>query len=235
MSLTKTQIDALIDRNCKTNSVSYEIADKTADENLALDYIYAKIFAVGGTWQFDDSNHTDNPSIKTNLNAGQRQYTFTTDEQGNLVLEIFKVMVMNQNDVYEEVYPVDKELGEGMESFFDGRNIQGSVYRYNKIANGIELDQIPSYSKVKGIKIFINREASYFLSSDTTKKPGFAGIFHEYIALRPSYQYAYRNDLKNAAALEKEMYKFEDMISKHYRDRAKDEELVLTANEINYI
>ena len=107
MSLNKTQLDALIDRNCKSNSVSYPVAEKTADENLALDKVTGIIFTSSGRWQYDDTNHEDYPIITTNLTSGQRDYTFTTDEQGNLILDIYRVMVKNRDGVF---YEIDKKI-----------------------------------------------------------------------------------------------------------------------------
>lgn len=235
MSLNFTQIKSLIDRNCKSDDTSYPVADKTADINLAWDRAISLIFKSSGTWQFDDSNHTDYPIIMTNLVAGQRDYSFTTDEQGNLILDIYKVMVKNADGYFEEIYPVDQQSDSDTGSFYDGRDAQGRPYRYDKTANGIFLDPIPNENVTNGLKIFINREASYFTTADTTKKPGFAGLFHEYLALRPSFQYAYRNGLSNTNALQNEMDKMESDLKKYYRDRTKDERLIITSQTVSSI
>jgi hypothetical protein len=91
-----------------------------------------------------------------------------------------------------------------------------------KNANGIFLDPIPNYNRTGGIKVYISREGSYFTTSDTTKKPGFAGLFHEYLALRPSYQYAFRNSLDNRNILKAEMQEMEMAIMEYYKLREKD-------------
>ncbi len=231
MSLTFSQITSLIDRNCKSNSSSYSLADKTADINIAIDKAFDIIFQNSSTWQFDDSNHSDYPIITTNLVSGQRDYSFVADEQGNLILDIFKVMVADVNGVFHEVYPIDQQSEPGTQSFWDGQNIGGQPYRYDKTANGIFLDNIPNYNRTGGIKIFINREGSYFTTADTTKKPGFAGLFHEYVALRPSYQYAYRNGLLNVNILKQEMLEMEDKIANYYSERTRDEpQQIITKN-----
>lgn len=235
MSLNCTQIQSLIDRNCKSDSSSYPVADKIADMNMALDRALSLIFKACGTWQFDDSNHSDYPIIMTNLVSGRRDYSFTTDEQGNLILDIYRVMVKNQDGIYDDIYPVDQQSDNGVSSFYDGRNTTGTVTRYDKTANGIFLDAIPNYSQTNGIKVFINREASYFTTADTTKKPGFAGLFHEYVALRPSFQYAYRNGLSNTKALQSEMEKMESSLKSYYRDRSKDEAPIITTERIESI
>lgn len=223
MSLTITQVKSLIDRTCKSNSVSYPEADKVADINIALDKAFDIIFKSDGTWQFDDSNHTDYPIITTNLISGQRDYSFTADENGNLILDIYKVMVADQSGIYHEIYPVDVQSQQGLESFYDGHNTTGSPFRYDKTANGIFLDVIPNYNYTGGIKIYINREGSYFTTSDTTKKAGFAGLFHEYLALRPSYMYSYRNNKSNVNAIQSEMLRMEEEIGNYYSKRTKDE------------
>ena len=222
MSLNFTQITNLIDRNCKSNAIAYTLADKAEDINIALDFIYSSIFQSSGTWQFDDSNHIDYPIITTNLVSGQRDYSFTTDEQGNMILDIYKVLVKDENGIYQEIQAVDVQ-SESESGFTNGLDLTGTPSKYDKTANGIFLDKIPSYNSTGGLKIYINREGSYFLSTDTTKKPGFAAIFHEYLALRPSYMYAYRNGLPNVALLRDEMMNMEKKITKFYSLRSRDE------------
>lgn len=166
----------------------------TSDINNALDEVFALIFKTGGTWQFDDSNHEKYPIITTDLNASQRDYAFTTDEQGNVILDIYKVMIKNEEGVYVEIDPVDQQSANNanynVDSLVDGRNIEGTPIRYDKTSNGIFLDPVPSYTSSAGVKVFINREASYFTTADTTKKAGFSGLFHYLLVLIPSYKYA---------------------------------------------
>lgn len=233
MSATYTQLLNLIDRNCKSNTVSYPVADKTADMNLALDRAFALIFQVGGTWQFDDSNHTDYPIITTSIVSGQRDYSFVTDEQGNLILDIYKVMVADENGNFFEITPVDQQSKDSPIGYNDGNNTAGLPNTYDKTANGIFLDAIPNYNRAGGLKVFINREGSYFTTSDTTKKPGFAGLFHEYVALRPSYQYAYRNKLENKNDLKNEMLEMEQAIMDNYKAREKDVQKTLQTRSNN--
>lgn len=219
--MTFTQITDTIDDNCKSNSTSYPIADKTRDINLALDRVFALIFQVGGTWQFDDSNHVDYPIITTNIVSGQRDYTFTSDEVGNLILDVQKVFISDENGLFSEVSPVDVPAG-APSNYWDGLNTTGQPNTYEKNANGIFLDPPANYNRTGGLKVYISREGSYFTTSDTTKKPGFAGLFHEYLALRPSYQYAYRNSLANMNILKVEMQEMELALMEYYKLREKD-------------
>ncbi|MCK9370987.1 hypothetical protein M0R04_13840 [Candidatus Dojkabacteria bacterium] len=226
MSLSFTNIVSLINSNTKANATSYPIAEKVIDVNLAMDKVFEIIFQNSGKWQFDDSNHTDYPFIMTSLVSGQRDYTFTTDEQGNLILDIYKVMIKTgtgATDYYVELPPVDQQSADYTSGFWSGQNLTSIPSRYDKTANGIFLDAIPNYSVTNGLKIFINREGSYFTVNDTTKKPGFAGLFHEYLALFASYQYARRNGLKNQEVFKRDMLEMENQIEVYYSQRSRDE------------
>jgi hypothetical protein len=225
-STNKDGIVDLIYANTGLNTTSYPLAEVTRDVNIALDKALSIILQADGKWQFDDSNHTDYPIITTNLVDGQRDYSFTTDEQGNLILDIYRVMVKDQDGKFYDIQPVDQQTrGTDSLGFVDGQNEEGEPTKYDKTANGIFLDKIPSYNSTGGLKIFINRETTYFTASDTTKKPGFAGIFHEYLALRPSYQVAYRKGLQNVQLLREEMLLMEQKIKEYYGQRAKDEKV----------
>lgn len=191
------------------------LKELAADVNLALDDFIAIAIQASGTWQFDDSNQTDYPEIKTNLVSGQRDYSFTTDQTGNLILDIYKVMVVSSatSGIFSEILPVDQQSPNGNNddttSFIDGRNTTGIPWRYDKTANGIFLDPIPSFNATLGLKIQINREGSYFAYTDTTKKPGVPGLFHKYFALKPALDYARRNSLASYNRLYGEVLEYE--------------------------
>lgn len=236
---TKNGIIQLIERNLgfddgAISGNSTLLAKFTADVNLTLDRVNALVLPASGTWQFDDSNQTDYPTITASLVSGQRSYSFTTDETGNFILDIYKVLVADNNGNYRELQPIDVQSDPEAISFLDGTNTTGIPNRYDKTANGIFLDPIPDYTYANGLKVLINREMTYFTTSDTTKKAGFAGIFHEYLALRPAYQYAYRKSLPNATSLEKETLRMEQAIVDYYSARERDVRNILSGEPIIY-
>lgn len=203
----------------------------TADVNLALSDALYLIFEADGLWQFDDSNHDGYPTVTANLVANQRNYDFTTDTEGNLLLDIHKVYILN-GSVYEEIEPVN-ELNES--GFYSAQNATGVPYRYGKKADGIFLDPVPPSNVTAGIKIEVSREGSYFTYTDTTKKPGMDGRCHEYLAAKPSAEYAKVNGLENMVALENKRIEMEKMIKKVYSRREKDVPKVMRMKSINYI
>lgn len=217
----------------------------TADVNLAMDDYLRIALKASGTWQFDDSNHTDYPIIFTDLISGQQDYTFVKDGSNNLILDIYKVVVRDQNGYGREIYPVDQQTtdtqGTGgrypVADFYDNQPHPGVPLWYDKTANGIFLDCVPNYTTngastgVYGLEIYINREASYFVYTDTTKMPGVPGTHHKYFALKPALDYARRNNLAILPRLEAEVLKYEGdedrgiigRIARDFSNRPRDE------------
>lgn len=205
--------------------------------NTTYDDFVARAIKASGVWQWDDSNHTDYPFMTTDLVTGQRDYSFTTDGSGNLVLQIYKVMVKGADGVYREIYPVDQETPNSsktnVDTFINGQDETGTPTRYDLTANGIFLDLIPSYDSTAGLKVFVNREPSYFVYTDTTKKPGVPGIFHRYFALKPALDYARRNQTANFNNLLNEVTKLERDIDDFFGMRDKQTPKRLTPNYQN--
>jgi len=220
----------------------------TADVNLAYDDFVRLALQASGTWVWDDSNQTDYPIISTNLISGQRDYSFTTDGASNLILDIYRVFVANSAGVFTEIQPVDVNTGtdqslqypgstsgrlyaNGTSTFTDGQNTTGIPTRYDKLANAIFLDPIPNYNYSLGLKVYINREPSYFVYTDTTRKAGIPGILQKYLYMKPASDYARRNSLKNYPIIQNEVLKLEGdesrgikgQIQEYFSARTRDE------------
>lgn len=214
-----------------------KLKEFTADANLAWDDFLVRALKASGTWQFDDSNHTDYPIIFTNLVSGQRDYSFTVDGSSNLILDIYKVMVADASGVYREISPIDQQTpnsnNQNTDSFINGQNKTGVPTRYDKTANALFLDLIPSYNYTNGLKVFINREASYFVYTDTTKKPGVPGTLHRWFAIKPAMEYARRHSLVTYNGLALEVSKLEQQIDSTFGNRERDMSKGLRANVEN--
>lgn len=234
-----------IERNCGFNpgditNNSVLLASFTAEINLALDYIMGVILYACGQWHYDDRNYVDYPLIQMNLNSGQRDYSMLLDGDGNVILGIHKVMVADLTGTFREIYSIDQESitrhtgsAERTGRFTNGLNASGTPTRYAKTGDALFLDVIPNYSVSGGIKVFIDREASHFVPTDTVKKPGFVGLYHEFIAARPSWQYAEPHGLKNAIGLLNQTNSLERSIAVYYANRDKDTPRRMAANVEN--
>lgn len=208
--------------------------------NLSIDKVFHIIFGADGKYNYDDSNHTTYPILTGNLVDGQRDYSFTTDADSNLVLDIHRVFVrMSSTDPYYEIFPRDVQSdSEGeISGFIDGLNTEGRPQTYDKTATGIFIDPIPNANSTAGLKIYVNREGSYFTSSDVTaqtKIPGFAGLYHLYCVYEPAYQYAMANNLSNREVLDREVQRLELDITEYYSRRSRDERTVMFGEPIFY-
>lgn len=194
----------------------------TADVNMSIDDYVAMMIQVSGLWKGDDSNHTDFPEIYTDIIANQRDYTFLTDENGNIILDIYKVYYLS-GTTYKLLAPYDTDTEREVSTFTDGLNATGVPSKYDKTANVIRLDVLPTANITDGLKVSINREGSYFTSTDTTKKAGFPGVHHKYFYLKPALDYARRNTLTAYPRIEGEVYRLEQEIKEYFDRRAKDE------------
>lgn len=213
-----------------------KLKDFAADANLAWDSYLHIAFSSSGTWQFDDSNQTDYPIIKTNLVDGQKDYTLTTDESGNLILDVYKVAILRSATatLYDELRPMDQQSDREAYNLVAENTTEGVPYQYDKTANAIILDPIPSYNATNGLKVYINREASSFAYTDTTKKPGCPGLHHRYFALKPALDYARRNGLTQEASLRNEVQLLEESIAQYFARRSRDERHRITARPVNF-
>jgi len=196
----------------------------TASVNLATDDFLDLLLKSSGTWKPDDSNQTNFPEVTTPLVSSQRDYTFLTDETGNLILDIFRVYCrISATGEYQLLKPVDPDSQTDLNSFIDGQSKTGIPTRYDKTANGILLDLIPSYNSTEGLKISISREALYFVYTDTTKKPGFYGLYHRYFYLKPALDYARINNLPNYNKILDQVLLLENKIKDGASRRSRDE------------
>ena len=201
----------------------------TADANLAMDEYIALAIQSDGTWKIDDTNHTDYPEILTNIVSGQRDYPFLTDENGNAILDIYKVYTKSSSaSAYSLLEPYDVDTEDSASTFSDGTNTSGIPTKYDKLGNAIRFDVLPNATITNGLKVSINREGNYFTYTDTTKKPGFPGVHHSYFYLRPALDYARRNTLTSYPRIEAEYMRLTENIKEYFNARMKDEPSRLT-------
>ena len=224
-----------VDRGFITGNTN-RLKDFTADVNVALDDYFAIGIQASGTWQLGDSNHTaDYSIIYADITASRNDYPFTTDETGNLILDIYRVAILPSatDTEYVEIFPSDVQSGGDLDLLRETTTTAIPQY-YDKTDNAIFLSPTPSYSATKGLKAYINREANYFVSTDTTKMPGVPGLHHKYFALKPALEYARRNGLSQVARLDVEVTRMEASIVEHFGKRTKDEDSSIGIKRIIY-
>jgi hypothetical protein len=190
--MNKTQINNRIYRFTKTNINSYPMADMTDDENVALDRVASLIMKADNRWQFDDTNESDLPIATTALVSGQQDYSLDISH-----LDVTRVEIQDTNGKWHLLKPIDQSdvPHESLAQFAQNRS---RPEFYDKIGNSVFLYPTPSYGQAASLKLWFKRGPSYFLTTDTTKTPGFNALYHDLIVLWPSYDYAVANGMANA-------------------------------------
>lgn len=235
---TRTGIVQVLEDLTSTQSAStssYPLATKIRDINMAFDDYQTIVTEASGTWQLDDSNHTKYPNMKFDVIAGQQDYSFTEDEQGNQVQDIYRVECKDANGVWQLLKAYDEQSE--AESMSARELLSGTPTRYYKTANGIFLDVTPSYNSTLGIRMFFTRSPNYFtIAGGTTVSPTSPGIpnaHHRYLAVKPAYWYWLPKDSQRASLYFAELQKIEKMISDSVSQRVRDERPRLMANVEN--
>ena len=209
-------------------------AQWTAILNVCLDRTLHTLYSADGKFQFDDANHSKNPFITFELTINQKNYNLTNDEQGNLILDIHAVYArQSTTSPYYLLEPRDMQ-SEGDTVFTDGITRLGWPTSYDKTGNLIKLDYTPSATVENGLKALINREGSYFATSDTTKEAGFAGLYHEVLILEACYRYARANNLVVKETLKRDIGEMKEELIEYQSRRARDERTVMSNEPIIY-
>lgn len=236
-----TEILELIQRNTNTQNTttsSYTLAQKTLDVNNALNNFFILANSAAGNWRpADDTNQVDYPIIYTDIVSGQQSYVLTSDAQGNQIMDIYKVRILAPDGV--TWFTLEQTNQDTITDDDLQTTVGGTPYQYYINSNGIFLVQEPNYASTGGLEVWVNRTPTYFLTTDTTKKAGIPWVFHEYLALRPSYFYAVQKGLPQAKDFRARLYGddgksgMEGDIKKYYRDRNKDFIQTLTPTQLS--
>lgn len=205
------------------SSNSNRLYDFTARMNRSLDKVAGLIMSVDNKWQYDDSNYTDFPIGRTDLVANQADYTMSVN-----FLIIEKVLILDPAGNSTIIYPID--ITDPSMSWYLQQPASpgvGQPFRYDKTGNSIVLYPTPNYSATAGLIVHYKRPPSYFAYTDTTKTPGIPSIYHRYVSLDASLDYAISKNMaikNDLAVLVKNM---EDAIMEHYDKRPKDEQKII--------
>lgn len=189
--------------------------------NRRQDRFIQLAFSADNRWQYDDSNYTDFPIATTNLVSGQRDYTFDVS-----MLEIDGVEIL-VNGEWRRIDPIDVTDNSATSIAYIENNSSntGIPIAYDKTGGSVVLQPTPDYSATGGLRIRFKRGASYFVSTDTTKVPGFPSIFHDYLSTGAALDYAIDRNFPNVVnALAPEVLRKEDAILEHFSKRSKDEQ-----------
>ena len=208
---TNQDICSMADRLVKSNTVSFPLIDKTLYANEGCRFIQSWIHEAYGGWVYDDSNNTDFPEATTALVSGQQDYAVPTDTS------LIQGFAIKQTDgTWYRLFPLTLERIEDIQAEPEFMKTN-STPRYYRISSGqVKLYPTPNYSQSASLKVFYTRDISGFITSDTTKTPGFDIQYHEAVPTYMALQYARINTLPSAKSLEEQWQRYEVRIKNDY-------------------
>jgi len=201
--------------------------------NNYLDTVAGYAIGADRRFQWDDTNHTKLPIGTTNLVANQSDYSFLTDEQGNTILNLERIDILDSNGNYRQLQPIDMVNVKGA---LDAElATAGNPLYYDKIADNIvRLYPKPSASVTSGLKFYFQRTPSYFAASDTTKAPGVPPLLHRGFVINAAYDGAMTLGLKNLQPLSVERQLEEKKMIEYFAHRNTDEKTRLATRYRSY-
>jgi hypothetical protein len=200
----------------------------TAYCNRACDQITSLIMSADSRWQWDDSNNTDLPIGTTALVADQQDYTFDTDH-----LKITRVELKNEDGDWQLLIPID-QVDIFNTSLTDWLNTAGQPKYYDKIGTSIFLYPKPDYAQAASLKVYFQRAHGYFVTTDSTKTPGFTSIYHRLVAFMASYDYAKAKSLTVEKSIKADMDEMKQSLEDFFAMRSKDEKIQLSSKNRNF-
>ncbi len=215
--MTLDQIRTKIYLLTSTNVSSLPDATLVPLVNNAFDRVTSLIMGSDGRWQWDDTNNTDIPIGTTDLVTSQQDYSIDITH-----LEITRVELKDSNGNWNKLDPIDEQdiYNQSLTDFLKTANVP--IY-YDKIGNSIFLYPTPNYSQSASLKVYFERGPNYFVTSDTTKAPGFNALFHDLLAYWPAYDFAISTGKANANNIMSAITEKEDALAQFYALRAKDD------------
>lgn len=170
--------------NSDDHSADYPLADIARYINRYYDMVVTKILQSDKTWNWDDTNKTDLPIKDLNIVSGQLDYSIP----GSEYLKVSRVEIKDQNGNWQqlEFFTSDMLVRRALK---DLSGQSGVPQRFRLQANSLFFDVTPNYSSTLGLRIFYQRNVDYFVSTDTTKKPGFAEMFHVILSKGAALEY----------------------------------------------
>jgi len=213
-----------------TNTTSYPLTHKTRNINRWYDKAISLILESDGLWEWDDDNNTDLPIATSSLVADQRDYSFT----GEGFLKILKVEVKNSAGNWTVLTQTDQSLRK-LKPIESSTETSGTPREFDLFNETLFLYPEPSYSSSGGIKIFYQRTASYFETTDTTKEPGFAKPFHRLLSYGAALDYCIAKGIENKIGiLRTEIAALEEAIKEHYSTRNRNTRNRMTVAKEDY-
>lgn len=210
----------------RVDATQWPTARIVASTNNYLETVTGYAIGADRRFQWDDTNHTKLPIGTTKVLADQKEYSFLTDEQGNTILNLLRIDILDPSGLYRQLIPIDqKQIPMALDEF---EKTAGLPQYYDKIAdNIIRIYPKSAVNVTAGLKFYFQRTPSYLASTDTTKEPGVPPLLHRGFVIASAYDGALALGLDNLKALQLEMERERIKMEKYFENRLTDEQSVI--------
>jgi len=199
----------------------------TGQINVAGMRATSLIISADGIWEWDDSNMDNFPAATTNLISEQSDYKIIDSAPAAKQdwLEIKGVNIKDESGNWLQLkYRSRKSFGTPRQ---ERETVTGTPTTYFIEGTQIFLDAVPGYNSTGGLEVLFNRVQLEFVSADTTKRPGFNTLFHEYLVLKPTYWWEKYKRVGDPEQTKRDIQEMEIDMAKFYNNRSKYEANVL--------
>jgi hypothetical protein len=148
--------------------------------------------------------------------ANQQDYTLDVE-----YLDVEKVTALDNAGNIMILDPID--INDSISRAYLTATVGGTPTHYDKTGGSIMLYPKPNYAKTSGLTVYYRRKPSYFTYTDTTKAPGVPAIYHRFLSLDASLDYAISKQLSQKNDLAVKVKEMEDRITETHSKRSKDE------------
>jgi len=195
--------------------------------NRQYDKAVSIIIENDSRWQYDDTSYTTTATVTANLVSAQSAYTLDASH-----LHISRVRVKDSASNWHILSPLDQS-DETAQTYLSPQNpvLTGTPLYYEKHADQIRLYPTPNASVTSGLEIVVQRTPNYFAFDDTTQQAGLAPIFHRFLSMGASLDYAIVNNHANKNDIAQLYSDERDRMAKFYQRRNREEVMRLTVNK----
>lgn len=223
--MTQSELYTYARRLVNANTTDWAESDLVVDMNNALSDIWVRIKVARGAMEFDDQNASTLPYYTLNLTASTQQYDVSNDGTDDL-FTIHKVQVLDGSSVWRDVPRiVANDDGQGGFSTTDTARVPTGYYDMWPF---LVFKEIPSTSVASGIRVWADREITYFASGGTTFVVGIPLLYHPLVAEKAALTYAISKGMNAAGNIQRLIQIGEARIDEYEGHRRKDEPRRLT-------
>lgn len=208
---------------CQADTNSYPLKSVTRRVNAALDRFFTLAFQADGRWAFDDPNYDTAPIQSINLVSGTQSYNL--DDFTSEIINILRVEALDSSGNPIVLRRLDRNKLTNI-ALTDYKTTASTPDEYDLVGEYIYLYPKPNYSSTNGLTIYLERNKSAFLYTDTTKDLPVPSIFVQYICRLASLPYLVENQKAQRNDVAQQIAQDEIAITDYFGHREKDNAVI---------